>query len=149
MTTRLSYPLLYPLLFRHRNLLKKYRCSAVSPWLHFTTTLCRTPTRLPQRRHARPHPALLCALRHALIPLTRHIRRGRGGLRLHPHLARSSTGGEACALHQGCTLDRCSRRPPNPSLLAIGVPHHVGCGRRRRCVSIVSGVSDLCFKCFI
>ena len=88
--------------------------------------------------------------------------------------------GEAFALRLGRTLDRCSRHPRDPSLLATGVPHQVGCGRWRRCissvssiqtyvqvfhlnvanrscmlhmlqayVSIVSCVSNICFKCFI
>ena len=41
----------------------------------------------------------------------------------------------------GCTLGRCSRRPPDPNLLVTGVLHQVGRGHRRRCVK--------CFRRFI
>jgi hypothetical protein len=33
--------------------------------------------------------------------------------------------------------------------LATVVPHQIDCGRRRRCVSSIQGVSRLCFKCFV
>jgi hypothetical protein len=63
--------------------------------------------------------------------------RERGGmcLRLPPiHLARWQEG-KACEATpmSRCTLGRCTRCPPDPSLLATADPHHVGrCRRQRR-----------------
>jgi hypothetical protein len=105
------------------------------------------PVRLPLRHRVWPRPALLRAMPLSTSP----IAEGEAGAVCacpHIQLARRQEG-EAFALHLGCTLDHCSRRPPDPSLLATEVRHHVGCAHRRCCVSSVSTVSDLCFNCFI
>jgi len=100
-----------------------------------------------------PRPATSCTIPHptqCLHPL-RPSQKGKQGR--HAHAPPSSVPRrqemEAFALRTGCTLDRCSRFPPNSILLATGVPHQVGRGRQRRCVSSVLCVTDLCFKCFI
>jgi hypothetical protein len=86
------------------------------------------PARLPLCRHARPHPTLLCDPHHAPIQFAHRKMRGRGGLRLAPHPAHPiGRKGRPLRCTRGM-LDRCSRRPPDLSLLTTGVPHQIGCG---------------------
>jgi hypothetical protein len=122
----------------------------VSVWAHGRSSTCRSP--LPRApfptAHAGPFPlpAPHPIAGRAAPPLPSATRR-----RLPPVRTSSPMAGRRHRDRKRrglCTLGRLlSTFPMDLSLPATTVPHQVGHGRRRR--YDVSGVSDLCFKCFV
>jgi hypothetical protein len=174
MPMRLSYPLLYLLLFRHHNFLKKslqrHDCSATA--LHRASRPSSSPP--PRLATSRAAPC------HAPIHFTHRRRRGRGGLRLPPHSARPSAGrgglratprvyaGPLLSTAPGPELTGYRSSPPcrlcPPAMLCFKCFNrfrlmfqlfHLNVASRswmsdmlQTYVSSISGVSNVCFKCF-